>query len=184
MTTYESSLAVSPFSSKFDAYLAASANLEAFATQICLLSKTRKGVVVMTKEVGYTIHTMATRSGMTAHTLRYYERIGLIHPVGRGSSGHRRYSDADEAWLKVLHWMRATHMPIREMLRYAALRDVGQEHAQEQRQILEEHRVGLEREIAKLQGSLSLLTHHIDRLREVEDARTTAPSAASASRAA
>lgn len=112
---------------------------------------------------GYTIRTMAGRCGMTAYTLRYYERIGLIHPVGRGPSGHRRYSDEDEAWLKFLHWMRATHMPIREMLRYAALRDVGHERAQEQRQILEEHRVGSEKELARLQEALSLLAHHIGR---------------------
>lgn len=138
----------------------------------------------MTREAGYTIQTMAARCGMTAHTLRYYERIGLINSVGRGPSGHRRYSDTDEAWLKFLHWMRTTHTPIREMLRYAALRGVGPEHAQEQRQILEEHRAGLETEIVKLQGALSLLTHHIEGLRDVENARTSAPFVSSASQAA
>jgi DNA-binding transcriptional MerR regulator len=138
----------------------------------------------MAGEAGYTIQDMAARCGMTVHTLRYYERIGLIQPVGRGPTGHRRYSDADEAWLKLLHWMRTTDMPIREMLRYAALRDTGHKRAQEQRQILEEHRAGLEKEIAKLKEALSRLTRHIDSLRDVEEARTAAPPAASTGQAA
>ena len=58
---------------------------------------------------------------MTAHTLRYYERVGLIQPVGRARNGHRRYSEADEAWLNFLHCMRAANMPIRDMQRYAEL---------------------------------------------------------------
>ena len=64
---------------------------------------------------------------MTAHTLRYYERVGLIQPVGRAHNGHRRYSEADEAWLNFLHCMRATNMSIREMQRYAELRENGVE---------------------------------------------------------
>jgi len=78
------------------------------------------------QDAGFTIRTMAERCGMTAHTLRYYERVGLIQPVGRARNGHRRYSEADAAWLHFLHCMRATSMPIREMQRYAAMRALGQ----------------------------------------------------------
>jgi DNA-binding transcriptional MerR regulator len=138
----------------------------------------------MAHETGYTIQTMAERCGMTAHTLRYYERIRLIHPIDRGPSGHRRYSDVDETWLNFLHWMRATHMPIREMLRYAALREAGPERAEKRRQILEEHRSELEKEIAKLQAALTLLINHLESLRNVEEAQKAAQSAASATRAA
>ena len=77
------------------------------------------------RDAGYTIRSMAERCGMTAHTLRYYERVGLIQPVGRARNGHRRYSEADEAWLNFLHCMRATNMSIREMQRYAELREKG-----------------------------------------------------------
>ena len=51
------------------------------------------------QDSGFTIRSMAERCGMTAHTLRYYERVGLIQPVGRARNGHRRYSEADAAWL-------------------------------------------------------------------------------------
>ena len=51
---------------------------------------------------GYSIRIMASRCGMTPHTLRYYERVGLIQPVWRSRNGHRRYSAQDEEWLKFL----------------------------------------------------------------------------------
>ena len=51
------------------------------------------------QDSGFTIRSMAERCGMTAHTLRYYERVGLIQPVGRARNGHRRYSEADAAWV-------------------------------------------------------------------------------------
>ena len=76
------------------------------------------------QDSGFTIRSMAERCGMTAHTLRYYERVGLIQPVGRARNGHRRYSEADAAWLNFLHCMRGTNMPIREMQRYAAMREM------------------------------------------------------------
>ena len=102
------------------------------------------------RDAGYTIRTMAERCDMTTHTLRYYERVGLIQPVGRARNGHRRYSDADEAWLKFLHCMRATNMPIREMQRYAVLRERGTDTSLERRRILEEHQATIAAQIAAL----------------------------------
>jgi DNA-binding transcriptional MerR regulator len=116
----------------------------------------------MVQDVGYSIQIMASRCGMTAHTLRYYERVGLIQPVRRGQGGQRRYSDQDEEWLKFLKSMRATHMSIREMRRYAALREGGNNRVDEQRKILENHRVSLETRIVDLQNARALLTHRIE----------------------
>lgn len=121
------------------------------------------------REAGYTIRTMAERCGMTAHTLRYYERVGLIQPVGRARNGHRRYSDADEAWLNFLHCMRATNMPIREMQRYAELRERGSDTSLERRKILEEHQTVIAGQIAALQKAHALLTHKIANYRKIEE---------------
>jgi DNA-binding transcriptional MerR regulator len=112
---------------------------------------------------------MAERCGMTTHTLRYYERVGLIQPVGRARNGHRRYSDADEAWLNFLHCMRATNMPIREMQRYAALRDQGTDTSLERRKILEEHQATIAAQITALQKAHALLTHKIANYRKLEE---------------
>ncbi len=105
---------------------------------------------------------------MTAHTLRYYERVGLIQPVGRARNGHRRYSEADEAWINFLHCMRATSMPIREMQRYAELREQGDATSLERRKILEDHQTGIAGQILALQQAHSLLTHKISNYRKIE----------------
>jgi DNA-binding transcriptional MerR regulator len=91
---------------------------------------------------------------MTAHTLRYYERVGLLQPIGRAQNGHRRYSDEDEAWLHFLHCMRATNMPIREMQR---------------RSILQEHRATIAAQMEALKTAHSLLTHKIENYRAIEE---------------
>jgi DNA-binding transcriptional MerR regulator len=121
------------------------------------------------RDAGYTIRTMAARCGMTTHTLRYYERVGLIQPVGRAHNGHRRYSDADEAWLNFLHCMRATNMPIREMQRYAALREQGDDSTLERRKILEDHRATIAAQIVALEKAHALLNHKIENYRKIEE---------------
>jgi DNA-binding transcriptional MerR regulator len=118
---------------------------------------------------GFTIRNMAERCGMTAHTLRYYERVGLIQPVGRARNGHRRYSEADEAWLHFLHCMRATSMPIREMQRYAELRELGDATSLERRKILEDHQSAIAAQIVELQRAHALLTHKITNYKKIED---------------
>ena len=121
------------------------------------------------QDTGFTIRTMADRSGMTAHTLRYYERVGLIQPVGRALNGHRRYSEADAAWLNFLHCMRATNMPIREMQRYAALRAMGDVTIEQRRQLLEEHRATIAEQITALERAHALLTQKIENYRKIEE---------------
>jgi DNA-binding transcriptional MerR regulator len=121
------------------------------------------------RDAGYTIRTMAARCGMTTHTLRYYERVGLIQPVGRARNGHRRYSDADEAWLNFLHCMRATNMPIREMQRYAALRERGDDTSLDRRKILEDHRATIAAQIVALEKAHALLNHKIENYRKIEE---------------
>jgi len=67
---------------------------------------------------GITIQEAAARTRLSAHTLRYYERIGLIHEVRRGTGGRRRY-DADD----LAGWSSSpgSALAIRDMCRYGAL---------------------------------------------------------------
>ena len=112
---------------------------------------------------------MAEKCGMTAHTLRYYERVGLIQPVGRAHNGHRRYSEADEAWLNFLHCMRATNMSIREMQRYAELREKGDATSLERRKLLQDHQAAIAEQIVALERAHALLTHKIANYKMIEE---------------
>ena len=64
-------------------------------------------------------------TGLSAHTLRYYERAGLLEPVDRNEGGHRRYRESDVEWVRFLTKLRATGMPIRDVRRYAELMKAG-----------------------------------------------------------
>lgn len=74
-----------------------------------------------------TIQEVAERTALSPHTLRYYERVGLLEAPDRAASGHRRYGEGDLEWLTLLKRLRATGMPIREMRRYAELVRQGDE---------------------------------------------------------
>jgi DNA-binding transcriptional MerR regulator len=94
-------------------------------------------------------------SGLSAHTLRYYERAGLLEPVGRNGSGHRRYREADLERITFLARLRATGMPIREVRRYAELMQAGEDTNASRLALLEAHRdtvlAGLERTAKNLE---------------------------------
>jgi DNA-binding transcriptional MerR regulator len=79
-------------------------------------------------------------SGLSAHTLRYYERAGLLEPVGRNRGGHRRYREADLERITFLTRLRATGMPIREVRRYAELMRLGEATNAARLALLERHR--------------------------------------------
>jgi DNA-binding transcriptional MerR regulator len=68
---------------------------------------------------------LAKRSGLSAHTIRYYERIGLLPYADRDQSSQRDYDASILIWIAFLGRLKTTGMPIREMLRYAALRESG-----------------------------------------------------------
>jgi DNA-binding transcriptional MerR regulator len=87
-----------------------------------------------------TIAEVAERTGLTRHTLRYYERDGLMLGVDRAGSGHRRYSERDLGWLELIAKLRATGMPIREVRRYAELVRAGDGNEDERLGLLRAHR--------------------------------------------
>jgi DNA-binding transcriptional MerR regulator len=117
----------------------------------------------------YTVQQAAALTGLSEHTLRYYERIGLIQPVPRQeSSGHRRYGPADPAKLETLACLRATGMPIEQMRRYFELRSRGAGAAAEQQALLAAHLEELHRRMAALQAHVEYVEHKIAYWRAVE----------------
>lgn len=83
---------------------------------------------------------LAKRSGLSAHTIRYYEKIGLLPYAERDSSSQRDYDPSIMVWIEFLGRLKTTGMPIRDMLRYATLRERGVETEVERCTMLEQHR--------------------------------------------
>lgn len=106
----------------------------------------------------FTLQEVVNRTGLSEHTLRYYEQIGLLDKVERDlSSGHRRYSDDDLRVIEAMACLRATGMSIDDMRTYRQLHDLGLEGAEKQVELFEAHRQKLEIELAKKQEHLRYL---------------------------
>src|SRR6266571_3366250 len=101
-------------------------------------------------ETGLTIQQVAQQTGLSIDTLRYYERIGLLEPVGRAQNGHRRYTQHDLAWIDLLMRLRDTGMPRAQMVRFAELRRQGSATLTERRLMLEQHMATLQHKIARI----------------------------------
>ncbi|MFE6870372.1 MerR family transcriptional regulator [Kitasatospora sp. NPDC057692] len=110
----------------------------------------------------HTIGEVSAASGLTAHTLRWYERIGLLDPVDRSASGQRRYCDADLHRLAFLGRLRLTGMPVADMLRYVELARAGERTSADRRDLLLAHREAVRQQIADLHATLAVLDHKID----------------------
>ncbi len=110
----------------------------------------------------YTIGQVVDRTGLTAHTLRWYERIGLLEHPARSHSGQRRFSDRDLVWLDFLGKLRLTAMPVADMVRYAELRREGESTAAARRELLVRHREEVRQRIADLQATLLIIDCKID----------------------
>jgi DNA-binding transcriptional MerR regulator len=105
-----------------------------------------------------TIAELASATGVSAHTLRYYERAGLVPLVKRDpSSGHRRYGPGHVTWIAFLRNLRAAGMPVREMRTYARLVSRGDATWPERRAMLTAHRARVDATIRRLQAHRRLL---------------------------
>jgi DNA-binding transcriptional MerR regulator len=105
---------------------------------------------------GWTTREAAEKCGLSQHTLRWYERIGLLDRVSRTADGRRRFSDADLDWLLLLSRLRATGMPVRDMLRYAELVRSGAGEA-ERVELLRAHRERVRQALLEQEECLKLL---------------------------
>lgn len=114
------------------------------------------------------IKEVAALTGLSAHTLRYYERVGLLDPVSRAKSGHRCYSRQDVAWIEFLGRLRATGMPIRQMKRFAELRRGGEPTVPARRALLEEHRTEVRGRVAELERDLTAIDEKVELYEQME----------------
>jgi DNA-binding transcriptional MerR regulator len=114
-------------------------------------------------QAGLSIAEAARRTGVSVHTLRYYERAGLVvTAVDRTAGGRRRYHQLDLDWIVICTRLRATGMPIRTIRRYAELVSAGPGNEQERLALLEAHRAEVTARLARTRENLKLIDHKID----------------------
>ncbi|MFZ7822027.1 MULTISPECIES: MerR family transcriptional regulator [Priestia] len=87
----------------------------------------------------FSIQQVASMTGLSTHTLRYYEKIGLIKNVQRNQTGYRQYTDVDLAWIQFLIRLRVTGMPMLKMKQFSDLRQKGDSTITARKELLEEH---------------------------------------------
>jgi DNA-binding transcriptional MerR regulator len=106
-----------------------------------------------------TIQQMAQISGLSAHTLRYYERAGLMpQHVGRNeTNGYRYYTWRDVNWLEFIKCLRATGMPIRDIRRYTELMCQGEGTTTARMQLLKQHRCRIEEHLSEVEQHLAAI---------------------------
>jgi DNA-binding transcriptional MerR regulator len=114
-------------------------------------------------QAGLSIAEAARRTGVSVHTLRYYERAGLVvTAVDRTAGGWRRYQQLDLNWITICTKLRATGMPIKTIRRYAQLVSAGPGNEQERLALMEAHRAVVTAKLAEVQENLKVIDHKID----------------------
>jgi DNA-binding transcriptional MerR regulator len=101
-------------------------------------------------------------TGLTDHTLRYYEKIGLLKNIKRNSIGYRDYSEKDILWVEFLERLKNTGMPIKDMIKFAELRYKGERTIKERLKLLENHKILIQNNIKKLSNNLKQIIKKID----------------------
>tara|TARA_B110000196_G_scaffold317559_1_gene330935 strand:- start:1707 stop:2093 length:387 start_codon:yes stop_codon:yes gene_type:complete len=101
----------------------------------------RLGVVI-------NIQSFAKLTSISAHTIRYYEKIGVLKHVARNNSGHRDFTSKDIDWIGFVKRLKDMGMPLDNIKLYADLREKGESTAELRKQLLQEHAAILEEKIA------------------------------------
>ncbi|MEH6566004.1 MAG: MerR family transcriptional regulator [Halopseudomonas sp.] len=109
----------------------------------------------------------AAQTGLSAHTLRYYEKIGVMPHIQRNSSGHRAFTLRDLEWVRFVTRLKETGMPLEGILVYAGLRAQGDSTLDQRQQILEMHRDALKLRIEKEQLHLQALETKIKHYQDI-----------------
>lgn len=105
--------------------------------------------------MNYTITQAAEKMNLTAYTLRYYEKEGLLPFVERTKSGIRRFTDSDLDWLSLICCLKGTGMSVKNIKEYIDLSMQGEETLQQRLQIFIKQRENVLMQIEELQKHLT-----------------------------
>jgi DNA-binding transcriptional MerR regulator len=113
------------------------------------------------KKVTYTIAEAAQRSGLSAHTLRFYDKEGLLPYVDRTSSGIRSFKESDFEWLHIINCLKDTGMPIKKIREFIDLCMHGDDTLEQRLEFLRNHKLNVEQQMKELKMHMKTINHKI-----------------------
>ncbi len=115
----------------------------------------------------YTIKQISEKTNLTEHTLRYYDREGLIPFISRTNSGIRQFSEDDLEWIHLICCLRNSGMPLQEIKEFMQMCLQGAELLEERKALLVKHRTRILNEVKNLENSLGIINYKIDHYKEI-----------------
>ena len=115
----------------------------------------------------YTIKQISEKTNLTEHTLRYYDREGLIPFISRTSSGIRQFSEDDLEWIHLICCLRNSGMPLQEIKQFMQMCLQGADLLEERKALLVKHRTRILDEVKNLENSLGIINYKIDHYKEI-----------------
>lgn len=109
----------------------------------------------------YSIGDVAKRTGLTPHTLRYYEKEGLLLDISRKSNGLRVFGDDDIEWLGIISCLKDTGMSIANIKQYMALCKDGRDSIETRKELFKTQRQHIKNQIARLNQHLETAQYKI-----------------------
>lgn len=116
----------------------------------------------MVIKMRYTIAQAAEKTGLSEHTIRYYEREGLLPFIERTQSGIRSFQDSDFEWLSLICCLKNTGMQIKEIKKFVSWCKDGDGTLEQRKEMLIEHRAAVVKQIADLNRYLENIDWKID----------------------
>ncbi len=111
----------------------------------------------LSDEPAYTVKEASEKVGVSAHTLRYYDKMNLFPLVKRNAANVRLFSEADLEWIRIVECLRSTDMPIHEVQHYVSLCLKGNSTIDERVDIIKKNEAILRQKIEQMQYNLQLL---------------------------
>lgn len=115
----------------------------------------------------FTIKEMAEQTGVSLHTLRYYEREGLLPSVSRLDNGYRLYTIDDVGWVNFVKCLRDTGMSISQIRQYVELMQEGEHTSLDRQRLLEDHQCFVEEQLREWEQKLKMIRNKIAHYRHV-----------------
>ena len=127
----------------------------------------------------YTIREVCSKTGLSAHTLRYNEKEGLLTDIERSAGGFRQYSEEDLEWLGLICCLKNTGMPLQEIARFVRLAHQGDDTLRDRVELLRDHRENMVARMAEMQRYLDKVTWKLnyfsEKLRVYEEKQEPKP---------